>query len=186
MRSGRSHSPFSEFLYALLLIAVGAVMAFLLKSRPNLAVALIGGGLLLIGLVRVFRFFMSEEKHLADVLSLLIGVAAMVGAVLVFANIGPVMDLGAILLGAYLALSGLLRLLSAVRLGKRTGRPLTLAKALSLVEILCGVFCIASRPLLPEAMFQAAGVALMIFGALDVGVILSTAGARRELQRKTR
>ena len=48
---------------------------------------------------------------------------------------------------------------------------------LALAEVLCGVFCISAKTLMPDVMFQAAGGALAAFGLLEIAIVLLSAKA---------
>lgn len=172
-------STLSELLSAALYVIIGLILLVVLKRYYSTAVTLIGCALALIGAIKIIRFFTNHDKRAPDVLSLLIGIVALLGAVAVFANIRPVLELGVVLLGGYILLSAVLRFSSVRRLGKDAEQNMTVPVVLTAFEALCGIFSIAAKALLPDAMFQAAGGALVVFGILEFVIILMTSKARK-------
>ena len=179
MKKKKVRSTITELLSAVLYLFIGVILLVVLKKYYSTAVTLVGCALALIGAIKVIRFFTNHDKRASDVVSLLVGIVAILGAVAVFAKIRPILELGVVLLGGYILLSAVLRFLNVRKLGKATKQKMTVPLVLVVVEGLCGVFSIAAKSLLPEAMFQAAGGALIVFGLLEIVVILMTAGARK-------
>ena len=169
---------------AVLYVIIGLVLLIVLRRYYSTAVLLTGFVLLLIGAIKLIRFFTNHDKRAADVISFLIGLAAILGAIVVFARFKPVLDLGVIFLGAYILLSAVLRFSSVRRLQKDSGQGMTVPIVLTSVEAVCGIFSMSTRAFLPGAMFQAAGGALTVFGILEITVILMTASARREVKQR--
>ena len=87
------------------------------------------------------------------------------------------------MLGAYLVLCAVLRFINVRKLARESGVKMTGPMVLVAIEVLCGLFCISARVLLPDALFQAAGTALTIYGVLEILVILLTARARRIVKK---
>ena len=179
MKKKKYRSTISELLSAVLFMVIGFVLLVVFQNYYSTAMILVGCILALIGIVKITRFFTYQDKRAADVISLLFGIIAILGAVAVFARIKPILELGVIFLGAYILLSAILRFSTVRRLGKAAEQKMTVPFVLTLVEALCGVFSILSKSLMPEAMFQAAGGALMLFGVMEIIIVLMTAKARK-------
>lgn len=180
MKKKKFRSTFSELISAVLFLVIGLILVTFLQNHYSTGMLIIGAILAVIGLVKIIRFFTNNDKRVSDIISLLFGIVAVGGSVVVFTNFKPILDLAAFLLGAYMILSAIMRFASVNRLGKEVGQKLLLPKVLIGIEILCGLFCLSARALLPNALFQAAGSALMGFGVLEIIVILLTAKARKE------
>ena len=179
MKNKKYRSTISELLSALLFLAIGIILVAVLQRYYSASVLIIGVILVLIGVIKIVRFFTNHDKHASDVISFLIGILAILGAVAVFANIKPILDLGVVFLGAYILLSAVLRFSSVRKITKAGNQKMTLLTVLVVLEALCGIFSISAKVLLPEQMFQAAGGALIGFGLLEIVIILLTAKSRR-------
>ena len=179
MKRKKYRSTFSELLSAALFLVIGFVLLVVLQKYYSVAMIVAGCVLAVIGIIKIARFFTYQDKRAADVISLLFGIVAILGAVAVFARIKPILELGVIFIGGYILLSAILRFSTVRRLGKAGALKMTIPFVLTAVEALCGIFSISAKALLPEAMFQAAGGALMLFGLLEIVIILMTSKARR-------
>ena len=179
MKKKAFRSTFSELLSAALFTVIGIVLVAFLQKHYSTAMLVIGCVLALIGAIKIIRFLTNQDKRASDIVSLLVGALFVLGAVVVFARFKPILDLATIFLGAYILLSAFMRFFNIRKLGKFSNKKLLVPTVLAGIEALCGLFCISSRALLPDALFQAAGGALMLFGLLDIAIILMTAGARK-------
>lgn len=164
-------------------MAIGFILLVVLQKHYSTAMHLAGGVLALIGIIKIARFFTYQDKRAADVISLLFGIVAILGSVAVFARIKPILELGVVFIGGYILLSAILRFSTVRRLEKATSQKMLIPIILAVIEALCGVFSVSAKALMPEEMFQAAGGALMLFGVLEVVIILMTANARKSANK---
>ena len=183
MKKKKYRSTFSELLSAALFLVIGFLLLVVLQKHYSVAMIIAGCVLALIGIIKIARFFTYQDKRAADVISLLFGIVAILGAVAVFARIKPILELGVIFIGGYILLSAILRLSTVRKLGHATEQKMTVPIVLTIAEALCGIFSISAKALLPETMFQAAGGALLLFGLLEIVIILMTAKARKAANR---
>ena len=179
MKKKKYRSTFSELLSAALFLVIGFILLVVLQKHYSVAMIIAGCVLVLIGIIKIARFFTYQDKRAADVISLLFGIVAILGAVAVFARIKPILELGVIFIGGYILLSAILRLSTVRRLGRAAEQKMTVPIVLTIVEAVCGIFSISAKALLPETMFQSAGGALLLFGLLEIVIILMTAKARK-------
>lgn len=179
MKKKKYRSTISELLSAGLFLVIGFVLLVVLQRHYSTAMLLAGIVLALIGIIKISRFFTYQDKRAADVVSLLFGIVAILGSIVVFARIKPVLELGVIFIGGYILLSAILRFSTVRRLGKSTDQKMIIPIVLTAVEALCGIFSMSAKALMPEEMFRATGGALMLFGGLEIIIILMTAKARK-------
>ena len=158
----------SEFIMYVCIFILWLCLTLWADKVKNLVSIVLGCLALLYAIGGFISFFKMKERKTSDNLQLVYAITMLViGGILIF-KVDFLKELVSFIIGIYILLSSIIKLLDSLELGKTLNAKLTGPIVLSCVGLFIGIMCIAGRFLFPDIIITYVGILLLIYSIISI------------------
>lgn len=162
-------SRIKDALVSLLMIVFGICLFIWAEKVTNTISILIGIAITLYALIGFFQYFRNKDK---DNILLIWSIISLAIGIVILSNTSFLKELISFIIGIYIMLSNIIRLIDIINLKKLTNIKFTSSIVIVIIGIILGILCMIGKFMIPDVFIKFIGIILIINGLLDIINIL--------------
>ena len=158
----------SEILMNVCILILGVCLTVWADKVTTLVSILLGILAIIYGISAFVSYFSNKDRVFNDNMEFIFGIVVLViGGILIF-KVDFLKELVSFVIGIYILLSSILRLIETIKLSKKLNVKMTISIILSIIGIVIGIMCITFKFLFPDVIVTYIGVLLIIYSIINI------------------